>query len=71
MSSEKNIHFIVLAQGVLPVVATGVMSNSYIVRFPEGLPHTLTSLRQGGVVSMIKGDNGQIVGHASFYSLQT
>lgn len=71
LSSEQKIHFSALAQGVLPAVATGVMANSYIVRFPEGLPHTLTSLKQGGVGSMIKGDNGQIVGHASFYSLQT
>ena len=67
LSSEQKIHFSALAQGVLPAVATGVMANSYIVRFPEGLPHTLTSLKQGGVGSMIKGDNGQIVGHASFY----
>lgn len=44
------------------------MTNAYVVKFPKGLPHTLTTLNQGGFGSMIR-ENGKFVGSASFYSL--
>ena len=52
-------------------IASGAMSNLYTVRFPQGMPHTLTQLKQGGVGSMIKGTDGKYVGSASFYQLTT
>lgn len=52
-------------------IASGTMSNLYTVRFPQGMPHTLTQLKQGGVGSMIKGADGKYVGSASFYQLTT
>lgn len=42
------------------------LSNLYTVSFPDGLPHTLTKLNQGGYGSMIK-DGNKIVGSASFH----
>ena len=54
----------------LPQAATaGMMAQAYTVRFPEGLPHTLTALKQGGFGSMIHGGSGSFVGSASFYSM--
>ncbi len=64
----QKMHISAFAQNVLPVIATGTMTNAYVVKFPEGLPHTLTALQQGGVGSMIR-ENGKFVGSASFYSI--
>ena len=50
------------------VVAMNALSNMYVVRFPEGLPHTLMNLSQGGFGSAIMGEKG-IVGQASFYKI--
>ncbi len=49
-------------------VATGAIAGAYSVSFPEGLPHTLTALHQGGFGSMIR-DNGKFAGTASFYPM--
>lgn len=67
--SLHNIQLSALGQSILPTVATNMVSNAYRVEFPEGLPHVLTALKQGGFGSMIKGDNGRFVGSASFYQL--
>lgn len=55
--------------GELPSMSTALSSsNLYSVSFPEGLPHTLTELKQGGFGSMIKNpDTGRYAGSASFY----
>lgn len=56
--------------GQLPMIAAaGALTNAYIVKFPENLPHTLMKLGQGGVSSAIMGQTG-IVGHASFYKVE-
>lgn len=68
LGSAHKIHISAFAQNILPIVATGTMANAYVVKFPEGLPHTLTVLKQGGVGSMIR-ENGKFVGSASFYSM--
>lgn len=70
LSSAQKMHISAFTQGALPAVSTGVMANAYVVKFPEGLPHTLTALNQGGVGSMIR-ENGKFVGSASFYSMST
>ena len=70
LSSAQKMHISAFTQGALSAVSTGSMANAYVVKFPEGLPHTLTALNQGGVGSMIR-ENGKFVGSASFYSMST
>lgn len=56
--------------GQLPMIAAaGALTNAYIVKFPENLPHTLMKLGQGGVSSAIMGQTG-IVEHALFYKVE-
>lgn len=68
LGTAQKIHLSAFAQNILPAIATGTVANAYIVKFPEGLPHTLTALNQGGVGSMIR-ENGKFVGSASFYAM--
>lgn len=59
-----------VAQQIPNLLAAGSMAQAYTVKFPKGLPHTLTSLHQGGFGSMIRGADGKFVGTASFYPMQ-
>lgn len=53
----------------LPTAASSVaIAQAYIAKFPKGLPHTLTALKQGGYGSMIC-VNGKFAGSASFYNM--
>lgn len=70
LTSAQKMHISAFTQNALPSIATGAMANAYVVKFPEGLPHTLTALQQGGVGSMIR-EKGKFVGSASFYSMST
>lgn len=69
LSPEQSIHIRALMQQAPNILVSGVLANAYTVKFPEGLPHTLTALKQGGVGSMIRGESGRFVGSASFYSM--
>lgn len=71
MTSGQRMQLSGLAQQIPSAIAGGVMTNAYVIRFPEGLPHTLTTLKQGGFGSMIRGENGKIMGSASFLELST
>lgn len=71
MTSGQRMQLSGLAQQLPSVAAGGLLSNAYTVRFPEGLPHTLTALKQGGFGSMIRGENGQFAGSASLFELST
>lgn len=68
LGSAQKIHMSALVQQVPTAITTGAMAQAYVFKFPQGLPHTLTALKQGGVGSMIQ-ENGKFVGSASFYSL--
>lgn len=62
--------------GLMQQLPTGIVAanaySMYTVSFPEGLPHTLTQLKQGGFSSMVKNqETGLIAGHASFYEAKT
>ena len=59
-----------VAQQIPNLLAAGSMAQAYTVKFPKGLPHTLTSLQQSGFGSMIRGADGKFVGTASFYPMQ-
>lgn len=69
LAPAQKIQISGLLQQLPQAAAAGAMTQMYVARFPEGLPHTLTALRQGGVGSMIQGADGRIVGHASFCSV--
>lgn len=68
-SPAQKIHFSALMQQVPAALAAGTLAQAYIVRFPEGVPHVLTALQQGGFGSMLR-DGGRFVGSASFYPTQ-
>lgn len=68
LSEAQKIHLSAAYQHFPSLVAAGTMAQAYIARFPEGLPHTLTALKQGGFGSMIQGKQG-FVGSASFLPL--
>lgn len=68
LTPAQKMHVSSLMQQVPTAMAAGTMANAYTVSFPQGLPHTLTALKQGGFGSMIQ-ENGRFVGSASFYQL--
>lgn len=60
-----------LQSQLINVVDTAALANAYIVKFPEGLPHTLMHLSQGGVSSTIVNTSGRIAGTASLFDVQS
>lgn len=66
LSSAQKMHISNFLQQAPTAAAAATLAQAYTVKFPEGLPHTLTALKQGGFGSMIR-DNGKFVGSASFY----
>lgn len=68
LTPTQQMQISALVQHIPGVMATGTMAQAYIATFPQGLPHTLVALQQGGVGSMIQ-EGGKFVGSASFYSL--
>lgn len=58
-----------LLQHLPAAVGAAEMAQAYTVSFPEGLPHILTTLKQGGFSTVIRGENGKIAGTASLYSM--
>ena len=67
---EQKMYLSGLVQQMPTLVASGSLAQAYTVKFPQGLPHTLSTLRQGGFGSMIHGADGKFVGTASFYPMQ-
>lgn len=68
LSEAQKMHLSAAYQHFPTMAAAGTLAQAYIARFPEGLPHTLTALKQGGFGSMIRGEQG-FVGSASFFSI--
>lgn len=58
-----------LIQQMPQAIAAGTLKQAYIVKFPEGLPHTLSKFQKGGYSTIIRA-NGKIAGHASFYPIE-
>lgn len=69
MSSAQKMQISALLQQTPQALATGTLAKAYIATFPEGLPHVLSPLKQGGYGSLVHA-NGKIAGHASFYPLK-
>ena len=66
LSETQKMHLSAAYQHFPSMVAAETLTQAYIARFPEGLPHTLTALKQGGFGSMIQGEQG-FLGSASFF----
>ena len=60
-----------LQSQLINVADTAALANAYIVKFPDGLPHTLMHLSQGGVSSTIVNTSGRIAGTASLFDVQS
>lgn len=66
LEPAQKMYISALMQYMPTTLAAGVLSQAYVVKFPAGMPHTLTALKQGGFGSMLR-ENGRFVGTASFY----
>lgn len=69
MSSEQKMRVSEFLKYVPSLMGTKEMAGAYTVRFPQGLPHTLMSLKQGGFGSSIIDESGKIAGSASFHPM--
>ncbi|MBS6180555.1 MAG: hypothetical protein KH921_07180 [Erysipelotrichaceae bacterium] len=67
LNQEQKKHISALLQYIPTMMAIGTISNTYVAKFPNGLPHVLTNLKQGGFGTMVQKD-GRFVGSASLYS---
>lgn len=68
LSPAQKMHISSFLQQTPTAAAAATIAQSYTVKFPDGLPHALTALKQGGFGSMIQ-ENGKFVGSASFYEM--
>lgn len=71
LNDAQKMNLSALMQQAPTLAAAGTLAQAYIVRFPEGIPHTLTALKQGGFGSMVQGSSGRFAGSASFYPMQS
>lgn len=68
LTSSQKMQMSGLMQQIPNAASASTIAQAYVARFPEGLPHTLTALKQGGYGSMVRVD-GKIAGTASFHQL--
>ena len=69
LSSSQKMQISALTNSIPNIIATKELASAYSVRFPKGLPHTLTSLKQGGYGTMLRGNDGKFNASASMESL--
>jgi len=65
LSTAQKIHINALLQQLPSAVIAGKLPQMYTITFPEGLPHTLMQLKNGGFSTSIIGMDGKIAGVAS------
>lgn len=70
LTSAQKIQIGGLVQQFPLTFAAGTLSNTYMVQFPNGIPNTLTSLKQGGFGTMVKDESGKFAGSASLYPVE-
>lgn len=68
LSPGQKMQLSALLQQIPQAITAGKLAKAYTVTFPDGLPHVLTALKQGGYGSMIRA-NGHFAGSASFYPI--
>lgn len=66
---SQKINVSSLVQHLPSVMAAGVMSKAYVVKFPAGYPHTLMQLSDGGFANPIIGLDGLSMKWASFHPI--
>lgn len=71
LSKSQKSQISALQKVALDVAETNLLSNAYVLSFPEGLPHTLMELKQGGNSTTLIGADNKIAGTASLYSIQS
>lgn len=55
----------------MPVLtAADTLADAYILKFPDGIPHDLVELKQGGYMSTYRDANGKFAGTASLYPVE-
>ena len=57
-------------QHIPEIMASESMCDAYILTFPDGINHSLVSLKQGGFMSTYTDGNGNFAGTGSLYSLK-
>ncbi len=70
LTSAQKIQIGGLLQQMPALVATSVLSSTYMVRFPDGVSNVLTPLKQGGFGTMVKDEAGKFAGSASLYPVE-
>lgn len=70
LNSSQKMQLNNLLQIMPQATATNTLAQAYVVRFPKGLPHTLSTLKQGGFSNKIR-VNGKYAGDASLYPIST
>lgn len=71
LTNEQKKQMSMALQHLPELTASARMANAYVAKFPDGINHTLISLKQGGVMSSFKDSSGHFAGTASLYSLKT
>ncbi len=68
-NSSQKAHVNFLLSQLPTIMAADTLSQAYVVEFPFGLPHTLTALKDGGYMNMIRGSDGRFAGVAPLHPL--
>lgn len=63
LTSAQKIQMGGLIQQLPSVMATGALSNAYILRLPEGISGVPMHYKAGGIGTPLQGADGKIVGH--------
>ena len=67
MNGEQKSYICELIHEIPALAGAAELANAYVVRFPNGLPHTLTPLKRGGYSTAIQGADGRFIGSASLH----
>lgn len=66
LTQDQKIQVDALASAIPSILATGAMSQSYVLTFPEGIQGTLMQLKRGGYSTVLQNpETGRIVGTAA------
>lgn len=70
LTSNQKKQISAALQHVPGAAASGGMANAYVAKFPDGINHTLMTLKQGGVSSTWLDASGHFGGTASLYPMK-
>lgn len=70
LSKNQQSHLSLLQSQIPDTIENAIVANAYVLKFPDGLPHTLMKLKQGGVSTTFINADKKIAGTASLYNLK-